>query len=182
MGKLVESTFVTLDGVISDPHLWGAPYWDDEHNRYNEDLAARADALLLGRKTFEGFAQVWPSMSGDPGADRMNALPKHVASRSRTEVTEWNGRLLEGAVADAVRTLKVQGDGDLLKYGTGELDRTLIEHGLLDELHLWVFPCVAGAGDRLLDGVLGGESSTHFTVDDSTRFTSGITVLRLSAR
>jgi dihydrofolate reductase len=179
MRQLLESTFVTLDGVISDPHVWGSPYWDEEHNAYNEALAQRAGALLLGRKTFEGFAEVWPTMAGQPGADHMNSLPKHVASRTRDEITEWNGSLLGDDVPGAVRALKAERGGDLLKYGTGELDGALLEHGLVDELHLWTFPCVAGSGDRLLDGVLGGDGAAHFTLADSTRFASGITVLLL---
>lgn len=177
MRTLIESTFVTLDGVLSDPHVWGQPYWDEQHDAYGSRLMERAGGLLLGRETFEGFAQVWPSMAGDPGADAMNALPKYVASRTRSEVTEWNGELLVGDVADAVRELKAGDGGDLLKYGTGELDRTLLDHGLLDELHLWVFPCVAGSGDRLLDGVL--EGPTHLRVADRTSLDSGITVLVL---
>jgi len=180
MRKLIESTFVTLDGVISTPEAWGAPYWDDEHNTYNSALAARAGGLLLGRKTFEMFAGVWPSMAGAPGADEMNALPKHVASRTRNEITEWNGSLLQGDVADAVRALKAEEGADLLKYGTGELDQTLLQHRLVDELHLWVFPCVAASGDRLLDGVL--DKPTHLTVAERTPFTSGITVLTLVPR
>lgn len=180
MRKLIESTFVTLDGVISSPEVWGSPYWDDEHNAYNAGLAERAGALVLGRQTFEMFAGVWPSMAGAPGADTMNALPKYVASRTRAEVTEWNGTLLEGDVAEAVRAVKSEEGADLLKYGTGELDQTLLQHGLLDELHLWVFPCVAGSGDRLLDGVL--ERPTHLTVAERTSFRSGITVLTLVPR
>jgi len=177
MRKLIESTFVTLDGVISHPEVWGSPYWDDEHNAYNAALAERAGGLVLGRKTFEMFAGVWPSMAGAPGADTMNALPKYVASRTRSEITEWNGHLLGGDVADAVRALKTDEGADLLKYGTGELDTTLLQHRLLDELHLWVFPCVAGSGDRLLDGVLDGP--THLTVAVRTEFASCITVLTL---
>lgn len=180
MRKLVESTFVTLDGVISDPHLWGQPYWDDEHNAYNGKLLSRADGLLLGRETFEGFAEAWSSRAGDPDADQINALPKWVASRTRDEITEWNGQKIEGDVVQAVRALKAEDGGDLLKYGTGELDRTLIEAELLDELHLWLFPTVAGSGGRLLDGVLGG--ATHLTVQDRVPFTSGITVLVLAPR
>jgi dihydrofolate reductase len=180
MRKLVESTFVTLDGVISSPEVWGSPYWDEEHNAYNAGLAERAGGLVLGRETFEMFAAVWPSMAGAPGADTMNALPKHVASRTRRAITEWNGNLLDGDVAEAVRALKTQEGGDLLKYGTGELDQTLLQHGLLDELHLWVFPCVAGTGDRLLDGLLS--APTHLTVADRSVFASGITVLTLVPR
>jgi dihydrofolate reductase len=180
MRRLIESTFVTLDGVVSDPHVWGSPYWDAEHDDYNAALIQRAGALVLGRATFEMFAGVWPAMTGAPGADVMNALPKYVASRTRTDITQWNGQLLEGEVAEAVRAVKAQEGADLLKYGTGELDRTLLDHGLLDELHLWVFPCVAGSGDRLLDGVL--DQPAHLAVAERTPFKSGITVLTLVPR
>ncbi|GAA1907330.1 dihydrofolate reductase family protein [Nocardioides lentus] len=183
MRSLIESTFVTLDGVVSDPHVWGSPYWDDEHAAYGARLDDRADALLLGRETFEGFAEVWPSMAGDPGADAMNARPKHVASRTGGDFSGWNGAWLGEDTAAGVRALKAAEGGDLLKFGTGELDATLIGEGLLDELHLWLFPCVAGAGDRLLDGVLPGtDGATHLTVSDRVPFASGITVLVLTPR
>jgi dihydrofolate reductase len=131
MRKLVESTFVTLDGVISDPGVWGAPYWDDEHNAYARKLLFAADALLLGRETYEGFAQAWPSRSGDEYTDRINAMPKHVASTTLKQ-GEWNSTVIEGDVADAVAELKAQPGEDILKFGTGVLDHTLIEHGLVD--------------------------------------------------
>ena len=73
--KLIESTFITLDGVISNPHHYGAPYWDDEHNAYGAKLMDGTDALLLGRATYEGFAQAWPARSGDPYTDKINAIP-----------------------------------------------------------------------------------------------------------
>jgi dihydrofolate reductase len=171
MRKLVESTFVTLDGVISDPQTWGPPYWDDQHAQYGHDLLWAADALLLGRQTYEVFAQAWPSRKGDEFADRMNALPKHVASTTLHETT-WNATLLDGDAADAVSKLKEQSGQDILKFGTGELDRTLIEHGLVDEFHFWVFPVVAGGGDRLFDGL----DTTHLKLVDTTTFASGIVV------
>ncbi|MGR6916794.1 dihydrofolate reductase family protein [[Actinomadura] parvosata] len=173
MRKLVESTFVTLDGVISDPHVWGQPYWDAEHNAYSAKLLFGADALLLGRETYEGFAEAWGARSGDEYTDRINGLPKYVASTTLKEATAWNGNLIEGDVATAVAELKRQPGQSILKYGTGVLDRALIEHKLIDELHLWMFPVVAGGGDRLLDGL----DLTHFELLDSTRFTSGIIVL-----
>ena len=172
MRKLVESTFVTLDGVISDPQVWSPPYWDDEHAAYARELLFEADALLLGRKTYEGFVQAWPSRS-DEYADRINALPKHVASRTLTE-TSWNATLLEGEAFEAVSTLKAEAGENILKFGTGELDRTLIENGLVDELLLWMFPVVAGEGTRLLDGI----DTTHFKLAGTTTFASGIVVLR----
>ena len=80
--KLIESTIITLDGVISNPQHYSAPYWDDDHAAYANELMAGADALVLGRETYEGFAQAWPSRSGDPFTDKINAMPKYVASRT----------------------------------------------------------------------------------------------------
>jgi dihydrofolate reductase len=171
MRKLVESTFVTLDGVIGDPQVWGPPYWDDEHNGYAAKLIKAADALLLGRETYEGFAVAWPSRTGEI-ADRFNELPKYVASRTLTDAT-WNAEIIKGDVADAVARLKEGSGGDILKYGTGELDRTLLEHGLVDEFHFWVFPVLAGVGTRL---TIAGIETTHLKLLDSTTFESGIVV------
>ena len=169
MRKLVESTFVTLDGSISDPQTWSPPYWDDEHAAYASKLLFAADALVLGRATYEGFAAAWPSRSGDPYTDRINDMPKHVASRTLRETT-WNATVLEGDAAEAIAALKAEDGGDLLKFGTGELDRALLEHGLLDELHLWVFPVLEGSGQRLIEGI----PTTHLELVDTTRFGSGI--------
>ena len=171
MRKLVESTFMTLDGVISRPQDWSPPYWDDEHTAYSEKLLDPTDALLLGRDTYEVFAASWPGRPGEY-ADRINSMPKHVASRTLTETT-WNASLIEGDVAEAIAALKAQDGGDILKYGTGELDRALVEHQLVDEFHLWVFPVVAGKGDRLFDGL----DLTTLKLVDTSRFESGIVVL-----
>ncbi|UUZ60701.1 dihydrofolate reductase family protein [Nocardioides sp. B-3] len=151
MRKLVESTFVTLDGVIGDPQVWGVPYWDAQHREYATGLMESADALVPGRETYENFAAARPGRSGDPYTDKINAMPKHVATRTLSDLS-WNATPLAGDVGDAVAALKQEDGGDLLKFGTGELDQTLLARGLLDELHLWVFPVIAGKGDRLLDG------------------------------
>ena len=171
MRKLVESTFVTLDGSIGEPQVWGPPYWDDEHFAYASKLIASADALLLGRVTYEGFAEAWPQRSGDGYADKLNAMPKHVASHTLTDAT-WNASVIEGDAAEGVAALKDQPGGDLLKFGTGELDRALIEHGLVDEFHFWVFPILAGGGQRLIEGI----DTTHLELLDTTVFSSGIVV------
>ncbi len=168
---LIESTFITLDGVISDPQSWGPPYWDDDHNAYAQKLMSSSDELLLGRATYEGFAQAWPQRSGDPYTDKINAMPKHVASRTLTNAT-WNASIIEGDVVDAVTELKARGGESLLKFGTGSFSRTLLEHGLIDELHLWVFPVIAGTGDRILDGL----DITHLRLLDTSVFASGIVV------
>jgi len=174
MRKLVESTFVTLDGVISDPQVWGMPYWDDEHNEYARRLLFSADALLLGRKTYEGFAQAWPERAGSNDfADRFNELPKYVASRTLPPgEAEWNATVLAGEVPEAVAAAKEQPGESIVKYGTGEFSQTLLEHKLVDEYHFWLFPEVVGDGDRLFDGF-----RTSLELLDTTRFASGIVVL-----
>ena len=171
MRKVVESTFVTLDGVIENPQDWSPPYWDEEHAAYAMNLLRSADALLLGRATYEGFAQAWPARSGDDYTDRINAMPKYVASRTLQDAT-WNATIIDGDVAEEVGRLKAEEGGDLLKFGTGELDRTLLEHGLVDEFHFWLFPVLVGSGKRLIDGI----DVTHLQLAESTRFASGIVV------
>ena len=171
MRKLVESTFVTLDGVIGSPQEWGPPYWNDEHANYARKLLFAADALLLGRATYEGFAEAWPSRTGDDYSDRINSLPKYVASRTLEGAT-WNATIIKGDVAEEVATLKQEPGENILKFGTGELDRTLIAHELIDEFHFWVFPVLAGGGQRLIEGI----ETTHLKLVDTTTFSTGIVV------
>jgi len=171
MRKIIESTFVTLDGVVSAPEKWSAPYWDEQHDEYSGALLRDADALLLGRTTYQLFAGSWPERSGDWYSDRINALPKYVATNTLTALT-WNAQALDGDVVDAVRKLRDEGDGTLLKFGTGEFSKVLLEHQLVDEYHFWVFPVLAGQGSRLFDG----RPMTHLTLVDAVRFKSGIVV------
>jgi len=171
MRKLVESTFVSLNGEIGSPQEWGPPYWDDEHAGYADKLLSAADALLLGRVTYEGFAQAWPSRTGD-FADRFNSLPKYVASNTLKEAT-WNATILEGDVAEEVAKLKDEPGKNILKFGTGGLDQALMARNLVDEFHFWLFPVVVGTGQRLFDGF----DVTHLNLVDTTRFASGIVVL-----
>jgi dihydrofolate reductase len=179
MRKLVESTFMTLDGVTNDPQNWSGPYWDDEHAGYARRLLFSSDAMLLGRKTYEGFAQAWPQRAGDNDfADRFNELPKFVASRSMPPgQAEWNATVLEGDAADAVAKLKDEDGQSIIKYGTGEFSKALLENKLVDEYHFWIFPEVMGSGDRLLDGF-----RTSLELVDTTRFKSGIVVLKLAPK
>ena len=107
MRKLVESTFVSLDGVIGSPEKWSGAYWDDEHDQYARKLLFAADALLLGRETYEVFANSWPSRTGDEYSDRINSLPKYVASTTLQDA-RWNATVIKGDVGDEVARLKQQ--------------------------------------------------------------------------
>jgi dihydrofolate reductase len=183
MRKIIESTFVSLDGIIDDtypstvsraePQHWGSPYWDEDHGNYMTTLMSSADAALLGRVTYEGFQEAWSSREG-PEADMFNTMPKYVASRTLTEVTWQNSTLLKDDVAEEVAKLKEQPGGTIVKWGTGELDRTLVEHGLVDEFHFWYFPVIVGAGRHLFEGA--GFDTTHLKLADVNQFGSGIVV------
>ncbi|MEV6432636.1 dihydrofolate reductase family protein [Nocardia sp. NPDC051463] len=180
MRKLIESTFVTTDGVIAEPHRWGAPYWDNEHTDYAAGLLFASDALLLGRETYIGFAGVWPTRpAGDEYTDRINAMPKYVASQTlRQEDATWNATVLQGDVTEAVRVLKEQDGADILKFGTGSLSHLLLDNKLVDEYHFWIFPTIAGTGTRLFEG----RDVSHLELLDTTTFESGIVVHRLAPR
>lgn len=180
MRTLIESTFVTLGGDIGAPQEWGPPYLNcADGDALNRELLFGADALLLGRKTYEGLSGGYTAMAaGEPGplADfvaRMNAIPKYVASRTLREVG-WNSTLLAGDVAERVTELKRQPGGYLLKYGTGPLDRTLLAHGLVDELRIWVVPVTTGPGQRLFEDV----ADIGLTLAASTTLSTGVVVLR----
>jgi dihydrofolate reductase len=174
MRKLVETTFVTLDGVISSPEKWSRPYWDEEYSAHARDLLFAADALLLGRETYERFAAVWPDMEEVEGeyAVRINSLPKHVASRTLKDAA-WNATVIQGDIAEEITKLKEQHGQNILKFGTGELDRTLLEHKLVDEYHFWMFPVIAGSGERLLDGI----DTAHLNLTKTTPLKSGVVLL-----
>lgn len=173
MRKLIESTYVSLDGMVAGDAFWGAQmrFHGDEHAVHAARLLEPADALLLGRKTYDVFAQSWPERDG-AFADRLNEMPKYVASRTLTDAT-WNSEVLAGDLVDAVARLKEGGDGTLLKYGTGPVSQALIEGGQLDELHLWVYPFVAGAGEPLLPGI----TTTHLDLAEVAEVGNGVVVL-----
>lgn len=153
MRKLIESTYLSLDGKIGGENFWAAhtEFRDDRHIAHNQKLLDSADAMVLGRATYDVFSATWPGMTGE-FADKFNALPKHVATHADTELT-WNAERLPGDAVAAVAELKQGGSGTLIKYGTGTFSQALLDGGQLDELHLWIFPFVAGAGDPLLPGV-----------------------------
>jgi len=172
MRKIIEQGVVTLDGQISTPQDWLPTRWAGEFEQYSNDLLFSVDALLYGRLSYEAHAEVWPTMEAEFGdyAVRMNTIPKHVASRTLTETT-WNATLIEGDVVEAVRKLKQQPGGDILKVGTGgSFSRTLLEHRLVDEYLFWLFPVIAGSGRHLYEGI----DTTEFELGDVKRLDNGI--------
>lgn len=148
MGKLVAVSYVTLDGVFEEP-AWSGPYFNDELGAWQERNLHEADALLLGRRTYEGFKAAWPQMEAATGefGKRMNSMPKYVATTSLTE-PEWNATFLQGEVADAVAKLKTE-PGTLLLNGSADLLNHLTRHNLVDEYRIMVYPVVVGEGRKL---------------------------------
>ena len=186
MRRLVESTFVSLGGDISAPQEWGWPYLNcDDGGALNHELLFGADALVLGRKTYEGLSAAYTAMAAaeeEPGpmtdfVARMNAIPKYVASRSLTQLS-WNATLLGPDAAADLAAIKRQGDGYLLKYGTGPLDKTLIEHDLVDEFRIWVVPVTTPPGQRLFEDL----GSVGLELTGSKTLSTGVVVLTYRPR
>jgi dihydrofolate reductase len=180
MSSVTVSTFVTLDGVMQDPGGtgefdrggWQIQFFDEQAGLIARDSIMKADALLLGRVTYEHFAAAWPSMTDEEGyADRMNGIPKFVASRTLAEAT-WNATIINDAAADAA-VLKQQ--QDLLVMGSGQLVRTLREHDLVDVYEVWVHPILLGDGRRLFDE---GPGPRNLILTDTKTTPKGVTVLR----
>jgi dihydrofolate reductase len=177
MRRIVNSTYVTLDGVTSDPQDWSLDYFDADAAAYGLAKLRASDALLMGRLTYEGFASAWPERSGDEFSDRMNAMAKHVASTTLTAPSWNNTHLIRGDLVEAVRALREEDGGDVLMYGYGPVAQQLVGHGLLDELHLWVHPLLHGGGTSSVfaPGVTG-----RFGRVVTRTFASGVVVLELS--
>ncbi len=159
MGDVVVSEFITLDGVAEDPggseglDRGGWAFQFDrgpDGDKFKLDELMAAEALLLGRRTYEGFAEAWSQRTDEVGfADKFNSMPKYVASSTLRDPEWTNSTVLEGDVLDAVRELKARSEGDLLVNGSLALAQALLAHDLVDELRLMVFPVVLGAGKRL---------------------------------
>jgi dihydrofolate reductase len=158
MSKIVVSEFVSVDGVIDSPG--GEPEFErsgwafqfergPEGDRFKFDELMAAGALLLGRVTYEGFAKAWPKMEADKFGAKMNGLPKYVVSTTLTKADWNNSTIIAGDVAKEIAKLKQETDGDILIAGSGRLVRSLMEHELIDEYRLMVYPIVIGAGKRL---------------------------------
>jgi dihydrofolate reductase len=181
MGRIVVTEFVSLDGVMEDPGGsenfkyggWTFEIDRGEGSKFKLDETLESEALLLGRVTYEGFAEAWPSRQGE-FADKFNRMPKYVVS-STLEEAEWNNStVLKGDVAEKVSELRQEHDGDIVVHGSAQLVQTLLEHDLVDELRLMVFPVVLGSGKRLF-----GDTSEkkRMRLVDSKTVGEGVSIL-----
>jgi dihydrofolate reductase len=185
--KVMVSEFVSLDGVIEDSR-WTFRFMSEERENFKFDELTASDALLLGRVTYEGFAAAWPSMMEQyrgprraalgEYAEMMDGYPKYVVSTTLEEPLGWNNStLIKGNVAEEVTRLKQQPGKDILVFGSGALVNTLMQHGLIDEYRLMVFPVVVGSGKRLFgDGI----ETTVLSLVETNTFGSGVVVLSYS--
>jgi dihydrofolate reductase len=176
MRKIIVEAEVSIDGVMGGEN---ADFWQQifrfhsaDVTEYLNDLAFMPDALLMGQKTYEGFAQVWPARQGKV-ADRINSMPKYVASRTLKEPLHWNATLIQGDVAEEIRKLKQASGNSLLQYGVGELTHTMLEAGLVDEFRFLVFPFAFGAGQRIFEHM----GVTTLKLVDTKTFSSGVVAL-----
>ena len=173
MGKITATAFITLDNVVEDPHLWSGEFQSEDTGEFNTVVLRDADAMLLGRATYEGFAAAWPSRSGDYFSDRFNSMPKYVVSNT-LETADWNNTTI---LTDVAQVRELKADQNLLIWGSPTLVQSLLDAGLVDELVLLYSPIVRGEGIRLYrDG-----QQHKLRVTEATQLSGGMLALRLAA-
>lgn len=178
MGKVIVHNSVTVNGAFESPTPEEWLELDADSGDAGLEQLILADALLLGRKTYQGLAAVWPHLGDEPSmgayAAQINAMPKYVASRTLTGPLEWNATLVDGEVVRAVPELKKKHDGNLIVSGCGELAHTLAQEGLVDEFWFWLNPHIWPSGPRILDGV----GPIRLQLVAATPYRSGVVWLR----
>ncbi len=183
MGMIVAWEFVTLDGVMEAPDTWqfSTGLFNEEMQKAAFDLLIGTDALLLGRVTYELFAEAWPSMTDEDGfADRMNDLPKLVASTTLREPLSWRGStLVEGDAVEGLHRLKQESDRRISLVGSANLLSALMRHDLIDEYEIWVHPLVVGSGKRLF---ADGTQTPVLELVESRAFATGVVALTYRPR
>jgi dihydrofolate reductase len=149
--KIITFTHATLDGFIDDPHMWSFEYSDEEFQDYGLKMTLAADALLLGRVTFEGMAQAWPARDGNPFADHVNAITKYVVASQPVDTAAWAPAVVIAGpdLLEEVGRLKQADGGDIIIWGTGRLTDALAAAGLLDEYRIFTSPVIKGTGEPL---------------------------------
>jgi dihydrofolate reductase len=149
MRQLINSTYITLDGVVEGPHLWPPleAGTSGEGDRIQTDLLETCDIVLMGRRTYDVFAPAWSARSGDPYSDRINTMRKVVVSTTLADPQWANTEVVAGNVVARVRDLKGEGGGHIVQYGFGDVSRLLLDDGLFDQLQWWIHPQLVGPGD-----------------------------------
>jgi dihydrofolate reductase len=176
MRRIINSTYITLDGVISNPQDWPALDPDEQAGTIQTELLFASDAVLMGRHTYDGFAPVWSSRSGDPYSDRINSMPKYVASTSLRDPEWTNTTVFAGDLIDEVARLKAEPGHDIVQYGFGQVSAQLVAAGLLDQLRLWVHPFMVGTAG--IDDLLFRPSQVmKMSLSGTTTLTNGIVIL-----
>jgi dihydrofolate reductase len=181
MGRIVVTEFISLDGVIEAPGGWEDYKYagwtfefdrGDAGNKFKVDETMNSAALLLGRRTFEGFAAAWPDRDGE-FADKFNAMPKYVVSSTLSDPPWTGSTVLAGDVVDEITKLKKEQDGDIVVHGSSQLVQSLLENDLVDELRLMVFPIVLGTGKRLFGDTT---DKKRLELSSSTVVGDGVTI------
>jgi dihydrofolate reductase len=175
MRKVIVSNYATLDGRVDELQDWTIPYNDDAAAEYHAELLKNSDGLLLGRKTYEIFAVLWPARSGElPYIDKINSMAKYVASTTLSDLSWENSHLIDGDVAAGVARLKEQPGQDLVMYGCHDLMHGLLEHDLIDEYRILVHPVLLGKGRTFL---ADGARQVNLRLVDTAVMPSGVAIL-----
>ena len=171
MRKIIAAEYLSLDGIMSDP-AWTGPYWSDELAKLQHELLFQSDLLLLGRVTYDGMSKAWPQMKEGDFGERMNSIPKLVATKTLKDL-EWNATAIQGDVYEEIRKLKQESGQHILIYGSGVLLQSLMQQNLIDEYRLMVNPVVLGQGARLFaEGI-----QTKLKLTETKTTTTGVAVL-----
>ncbi|HEV7168420.1 MAG TPA: dihydrofolate reductase family protein [Micrococcaceae bacterium] len=177
MRKIINATYMTLDGDISNMQDWHFEYFGEDARKAAQAQLDGSDALLMGRKTYEGFAPAWSGRAGaDDFADRMNSIPKFVVSSTLKDPSWNNTTVISGDVVGQVKELKALPGGNILQYGFGDVTRLLLANGLLDELRIWLHPVISGkaTADQL---IYRDAAQARFTLSGTEVHSTGVIIL-----
>ena len=172
MRKIIVTQFITLDGVMENPHLWSFPYFTEEITNFKNDELLASDAQLLGRATYEAFAEHWPSQEGEY-ANRLNSLPKYTVSKTLRKTTWNNSIIINQNSEEEILKLKQQKGQDVLVHGSQTLVKSLLKAKLIDQFNLLVFPVVLGKGMRLFEN----DENIKLKLIKSKTYSSGVVLL-----